>query len=181
MSNLKELTWEHHKNAERQKFVKELMSGNISPERYATYLYNQYLMYKELEQVATELSLLDDLKAVKRTDAILKDFNELWLALTPPITMPVTAEYIDHINSIKDDANKVMAHIYVRHMGDLSGGQMIAKRVPGSKRFYEFSEDVPTLKEKIRSKLDDSMADEAKICFDFATKTFQQMTADLIC
>ena len=26
MSNLKELTWEHHKNAERQEFVKVLMS-----------------------------------------------------------------------------------------------------------------------------------------------------------
>ena len=42
MSNLKELTWEHHKNAERQDFVKVLMSGNISPELYATYLYNQH-------------------------------------------------------------------------------------------------------------------------------------------
>ena len=30
MSNLKELTWEHHKNAERQDFVKELLSGKIT-------------------------------------------------------------------------------------------------------------------------------------------------------
>ena len=26
MSNLKELTWEHHKNAERQTFVKEMFA-----------------------------------------------------------------------------------------------------------------------------------------------------------
>ena len=41
MSNLKDLTWEHHKNAERQEFVKVLMSGKIHPEFYATYLWNQ--------------------------------------------------------------------------------------------------------------------------------------------
>ena len=40
VSNLKELTWEHHKNAERQDFVKELMSGNISKKKYATLLFN---------------------------------------------------------------------------------------------------------------------------------------------
>jgi len=57
----------------------------------------------------------------------------------------------------------------------LSGGQMIAKRVPGKGRLYQFDEDVDVLKESIRTRLDDSMADEAKICFDFATKQFQQM------
>ena len=40
---------------------------------------------------------------------------------------------------------------------------------------YQFDEDVSVLKEKIRARLDDSMADEAKIAFDFATKLFQQM------
>ena len=60
-------------------------------------------------------------------------------------------------------------------MGDLSGGQMIAKRVPGSGRYYKFKQDDDFLKEHIRSKLNDNMADEAKVCFDFATKMFQQM------
>ena len=60
-------------------------------------------------------------------------------------------------------------------MGDLSGGQMIAKKVPGSGLMYQFDEDVNILKEKIRARLDDSMADEAKLTFDFATKLFEQM------
>ena len=43
MSNLKELTWEHHKNAERQSFVKVCNEWNrLSQERYATYLWNQH-------------------------------------------------------------------------------------------------------------------------------------------
>jgi heme oxygenase len=89
--------------------------------------------------------------------------------------MPVVKEYMDHLMSIKDDANKLMAHVYVRHMGDLSGGQMIAKRVPGAGKFYQFDKGIDELKELVRAKLDDSMADEAKICFDFATKMFMQL------
>ena len=74
-----------------------------------------------------------------------------------------------------EDPQKIMAHVYVRHMGDLSGGQMIAKRIPGSAKFYQFDEDVNVLKDKIRTRLDDSMADEARICFNFATELFKQM------
>ena len=82
---------------------------------------------------------------------------------------------MDHIISIQQDPDKLMAHIYVRHMGDLSGGQMIAEKVPGSGTMYKFDEDIDSLKEKIRARLDDSMADEAKLAFDFATKLFKQM------
>ena len=32
------------------------------------------------------------------------------------------------MKSIIADRNAIMAHIYVLHMGDLSGGQMIAKK-----------------------------------------------------
>jgi polyhydroxyalkanoate synthesis regulator phasin len=59
-------------------------------------------------------------------------------------------------------------------MGDLSGGQMISRKVPGQGRYYQF-DNAKELKEKIRKKIDDSMADEAKICFDFATELFQDM------
>ena len=52
---------------------------------------------------------------------------------------------------------------------------MIAKRVPGEGRVYQFEGDKDQLKEAIRAKTNDSMAEEAKLCFDFATKLFQQM------
>lgn len=42
MYDIKELTWEYHKNAERQAFVKVLMSGEIPEKLYAVFLYNQY-------------------------------------------------------------------------------------------------------------------------------------------
>jgi heme oxygenase len=175
MSNLKELTWEHHKNAERQAFVKEMFAKEtqISRERYACYLFNQYKQYQALETVAKDL--FTDMPELPRASNIYTDYKELWEISTEPPLMPVVAEYIDYLDSIKHDHNKLMAHIYVRHMGDLSGGQMISKRVPGSGKFYQFDRPVDELKELVRSKLNDDMADEAKICFDFATKMFMQL------
>ena len=67
-----------------------------------------------------------------------------------------------------------MAHCYTRHMGDLSGGQMLKARVPGSARMYDF-DDTDTLKGKIREKLSDDLEDEVKIAYDFATKMFAEM------
>ena len=57
-----ELTWEYHKNAERQDFVKILMSGEIDPRLYATYLYNQLACYSKLEEYCLESSLFMDTK-----------------------------------------------------------------------------------------------------------------------
>ena len=82
---------------------------------------------------------------------------------------------MDHIFKIREDIDKVMAHVYVRHMGDLSGGQMLKKKVPGSGKLYQFDDDVDSIKEKIRSKCKDTMAEEAKLCFHFATELFKEM------
>ena len=176
MSNLKELTWEHHKNAERQEFVKVLMSGNIDPRVYATYLWNQFPQYEVLEVMAMRFGLFDGIPGVLRSKAIMEDFRELWPQdEKPPQHTMATKKYLTHMRTIMEDPDKLMAHIYVRHMGDLSGGQMIARKVPGSGKFYKFDADVSELKEKIRAKINDSMADEAKICFDYATELFKDM------
>jgi heme oxygenase len=173
--SLKELTWEHHKRAERQDFVKVLMSGEIDPRLYATFLYNQHPMYNLLEVLAMNHGLMNDIGEVRRAPTILEDYNELWEDKeNTPELLPVTKKYMDHLMSIKDEPNKLMAHIYVRHMGELSGGQMIKRKIPGEGRFYQF-ENANELKEKIRAKIDDSMADEAKLVFDFATQTFKEL------
>ena len=51
---------------------------------------------------------------------------------------------------------------------------MIAKKVPGSGKYYQF-ENPEVLKMAIRAKIDDSMADEAIVCFNFAKRFFQEM------
>ena len=62
MSKLKELTHDQHRNAERQKFVKVLMSGKINPELYATYLWNQHKKYKLLHRNLTQMKFIESKK-----------------------------------------------------------------------------------------------------------------------
>ena len=175
MSNLKELTWEHHKDAERQDFVKVLMSGKINPELYATYLWNQHKKYDILEAIAGAQGLLDDLPDIRRKMKIEQDFLELWKSDTPPTITNSTQHYIMHMKSIIADRNAIMAHVYVLHMGDLSGGQMIAKKAPGEGRMYQFDTDKVALKEAIRAKTNDEMAEEAKYCFTASTNLFKEL------
>jgi heme oxygenase len=174
--SLRDLTKEAHSDAERSAFVKILFSGNINPKLYATYLKNQHPMYEVLEVCAMPLQLLHGLPDVRRAPAILEDFIELWGRDNPekPKMCPTVDRYIKYILSIKDDPKRIMAHIYVRHMGDLAGGQMIAKRVPGAGKMYQFA-DPEGLKSSIRGKIDDTMADEAKVCFGYAKDFFEDM------
>jgi heme oxygenase len=174
MSNIKQLTMKHHKAAERCDFVKVLLSGHINPEMYATFLWNQYLKYTELEKIGEQYNLFKGIETVKRKDKIYADFLELWQYKEKPITLDSTADYIHHIRTLENKQH-IFAHIYVHHMGDLSGGQIIAKRVPGSGRMYHFNHDTSELKDQIRARTTDEMADEAGICFNFAIKQFNEL------
>ena len=53
---------------------------------------------------------------------------------------------------------------------------MIKKKAPGSGTMYDFGRaDIKEIKERIRSKTDDSMAEEAKLCFKFAADLFKDL------
>ena len=113
MSNLKELTKDQHTNAERQAFVKVIMSGNINPKLYATYLWNQHKKYDLLEAMAGAQGILNDLPDIRRKMKIEEDFLELWTEDNPPPLVKSTNDYIMHMREIMHDAEKLMAHIYV--------------------------------------------------------------------
>ena len=173
--SLKELTHDAHRNAETQPFVKILFSGKINPDLYAAYLKNQHPCYEILEVCAMPHGLLNGLPDMRRAPAILEDYLELHdTAKEEPKILEATDRYIKYILSIKDEPQRLMAHLYVRHMGDLAGGQMIAKRVPGSGKYYQF-ENPDALKTAIRERLNDDMADEAKVCFKYAEEMFKEM------
>ena len=111
MSNLKELTWEHHKNAERQGFVKVMMSGRINPRFYATYLWNQHKKYDILEAMADASGILDDLPDIRRKTKIEQDFLELWDLDNQPVIVESTNKYVEHMKSLIGEQDKLMAHV----------------------------------------------------------------------
>ncbi len=184
MLDIKELTWEYHKNAERQKFVGLMMSGKIDEKLFATYLYNQLQCYSVLEKYGMHNSLFKDTPGLLRAEHIHYDYRSLWtdIGLPPEITQS-TKDYIAHIESIQDEAMKLYAHIYVRHMGDLSGGQMIMKKTPGPNRYYKFKHKEVgdykrIVKETINTYLnvyEHSVVPEARYCFESAAKLFGEM------
>ena len=184
MLDIKEITMKHHKNAERQEFVRILMSGNIDKELYATYLYNQFQCYSVLEKYGLHNSLFRDTPNLLRAEHIHYDYRALWTDIgAPPELTQSTKDYIEHIESIQDEAMKLYAHIYVRHMGDLSGGQMIMRKTPGPNRYYKFKDKQVgeyrrIVKETINTYLnvyEHSVVPEAIYCFESATKLFKEM------
>jgi len=176
--SLKDLTKQAHSDAERTEFAKLLMSGNISKKQYAMYLLQMLEVYVPLENYAALGGYLKDLPGVSRVPGILEDFREL--GFKPRTDLPVlkaTAEYRDYLIKLGSDETTrpaILAHFYVRHMGDLYGGQMIKGRVPGSGQFYEFK-DRDGLIEKIRAKLTDDLGDEANVAFQHAINIMRQL------
>lgn len=169
MNNLKDLTKEQHRSAERSIFVRRLLKKELTPRQYYVYLTNQLLMYSMLEHYAEQVGIFEGIEEVKRTIAIHKDLEELEkeFGFKIPRHLKSTSDYISYMNQIGNDKEKLLAHVYVRHMGDLSGGQILKKLIPaGSGHHYKFDRDVDELKDKIREKLHDGLADEARKCFD---------------
>jgi len=185
MTSLKELTREHHTNAERQEFVNVLMSGKINPKFYAIYLFNQFTKYSLLEDliIGNIPAARDVMQRIERRHKIHEDFIELWDdPANPPELLEATHDYmqrlIEFATNDKIDKKLLLAHMYVQHMGDLSGGQMIATKVPGEGKMYKFNDDVEILKDDIRELLSGKealLAEESKFVFESATKLFQNL------
>jgi len=75
---------------------------------------------------------------------------------------------------MNEDVDGIISHLYVRHFGDMYGGAIIAKRVPGSGTMYQF-ENKEEMKQNVRLLLNDNMADEANKCFAFAIRLFEEL------
>ena len=174
--SLKELTAENHRSAERKKFAKTLMSGTIDPALYYKYLTNQFYIYAMLEGKLPLVFL--EIEDIRRANRMVDDLQELeatyGFVYSGALITRSTQEYLTYC----DEADfSLIPHMYVRHFGDMYGGAMIAKRIPGNGRMYEFN-NKELLKTKVRAILDDSMADEANRCFEFAVRLFGELEAE---
>lgn len=168
--SLKELTADKHKEAESTPFMKAVFAKNLPFDLWVDWTYQKTLFYGTIEGAAGACGLLNDLPDIRRAFYIYTDFVEMAKDQNlKPVYRQTVIDYHNYILSISQDSNKVMAHLYTWHMGDMFGGQMIKKIVPGSHRALEFS-DVKTLMTNIRTKLTDDMADEANTAFEWAIK-----------
>jgi heme oxygenase len=177
--SLKEITKDLHHEAETTKFAKLLLSGKISKEDYANYLYQLVLVYNIIELGNRVEGNFQNLPGLERTHAIYQDFIEIAGVDHDYKWLPATIEYYNYLLELVRDPiqrPKIKAHLYCRHMGDLHGGQIIKKQVAAiSKgRFYDFK-DPDALKIAIRQELTDDLGDEARVAFEWAIKMMREL------
>lgn len=174
--SLKEITKDLHHEAETTQFAKQLLSGKITKEAYAKYLWQCVLFYGLIEMSCKRQGFLDNMPGIERADSIfldyleIKDGTEKWL--------PSAIEYHNYLIKLMEGPRKhlIKAHMYVRHMGDLFGGQIIKKQVAhvSKGKFYDFK-DVEGLKSAIRTELTDDLGDEARVAFEYAIKIMREL------
>lgn len=174
---LRDLIKDKHEEAESHRFARYLFSGDISVKAYADYLNNQYYVYSVIENRARDLGLMDGIETICRSGAIKADLEELRVMSSDlsEFSQKKYGSVIAYEKYVRDlPKDNVMAHIYVRHFGDMYGGAMIKTKVPGNGSMYVFENKQDLIKE-VRSRLSVDMAKEANIVFDFAVMLFEEL------
>ena len=143
-----------------------MFEGKFNDLMYADYLYELKHIYKKIEDLSNQHKMTEDMPDLDRYPSICKDIEELGINFDRDL-MHSTVEYLNHLDKLSiENPRLLMAHVYVRHMGDLFGGKLMAKVVPGSGFMYQFA-DRPGLLKAFKEKLHIELADEANIGFDY--------------
>ena len=190
--SLKKLTDSAHQKAEQSKWAQLLVSGNMTNRQYGQYLYNQLQAYSALEARANELKLFIKypvLKSIAQGNNFSADlhFFKYHIGLEKS-----TLDYMEYTQTL--DEEEILAHIYVRHFGDMHGGQIIKSKLPKPNleafppdsdgntpvteewwtNIYTFENKYEIIKE-MRTMLTLDMADEANVCFEYAISLFHDL------
>ena len=174
---LKEFIKPIHDRAEHHPMAQSMVNWTISAAAYADLLANLLLAYGDVESKARRVGWVEQLDGITRFSAMLEDLAELTSEhnLETTIYHDFIAEYCDRV--WRQSKAATLAHIYVHHMGDMFGGQMLKGKLPGKCRRYEF-DDRKDLIAKIRENLSHDKAEmqEAIAAFDFVIGIYDRVT-----
>ena len=174
--SLREITKDLHHQAETTAAAKLLLSGKITSDDYASWLYQLILIYGPIEFGCRSQGFFDQLPGIERLPSIYKDFVELAGVDHTHSWMKSTIEYHNYlITLLNDPARKhlIKAHSYVRHMGDLSGGQIVAKQTPGSGKMFQV-DNLEEIKPILRASLTPDLGEEALVAFQWNIKVLRE-------
>jgi heme oxygenase len=151
---LREGTRALHGLAERSGIVREIVLGRVYEDAYVLYLRNLLPVYQEMEHILKSQRGLPLISTVARPPiyraaAIEADLEALrgsaWSSLPVLRSSERYAECI--AKSVRNGAARLLAHAYVRYMGDLSGGPVLGRKLsralglgPEALHFYTFPE-----------------------------------------
>jgi len=183
MSMLKTLVEEKQKKIEEHPFYKLLLSGNISPEMYALYLWEQRGRYEAVEDWLEGSTAFNGLENLKRYEQVRDDFEEIWKTQLGRKFMPQpgrsTTDMAKRLKElVEDEINDTMqglAHVYTMHGDLLRISAEMQGKVPGAGRMFDFAEPVEDLQTKLEEKLTDEMAKEAGYSQDLKLCMFDML------
>lgn len=204
LDRLKAETHALHLQAERSGVMGELIRRRIARRGYVALLANLHVVYRALESAQRRLrDPLDDaglhFPDLSRADALQVDLT----CLDPPgagadAPRPVVAAARDYAQRLAGcDVPALVAHLYVRCLGDLHGGQVLASLVrahfalaegTGGTSFYDFGGPgaVAALRARWREQIargsaggvhDDRIVSEARWAFAAHVRMFEEIQA----
>ncbi len=157
-----------HAAAERSGLMAELLAGRIRRPAYLRLLRNLHAIYEALEATLplafTAAAPGLPLAALGRAGALAADLatlhGPLWRTELP--LEPAAAAYVQRIEQLAAATpRRLLAHAYLRYLGDLHGGQLLRRQVgralgeDASLAFYDFGppEQVLALRLRLREVL----------------------------
>ena len=105
--SLREITKDLHSDAERTEFAKKLLSGNITKEDYANYLYQMVLIYPPIEMGNEIQGNFKNLPDIERSWYIYQDFIELATKEHNYKWLPSTVDYHNYLLELEPPYRKV--------------------------------------------------------------------------
>jgi heme oxygenase len=163
-------THDLHTATERTAVMASLIAGRIARPVYCSLLRNLHALYAALEDAlhlrrSDAAVALIDVHALQRAPALARDLEALqgpgWRDALP--LQPATRTYVARLRTMADGTSRaLLAHAYVRYLGDLYGGQIAkgrAARALGSQaslHFYDFGPEDRVL--ALRQGLRDALA-----------------------
>jgi len=165
---------QEHDLAERSQFFTALLGGDLGKQAYVAYLRRLRTVYAALEETVRG-HRHDPLVAavydprLERLAAIDADLLS-WSEGSPgTLTSPAAESYRRRLHSI-DDGAALVAHHYTRYLGDLSGGQVIARSLDSvfqlggaGLALYRFPSRPKLLKDRYRNRLDALTPDSEQV------------------